>query len=106
MKEHDLYPILIEYLKSDHKLLCRRIDEKRSSNMQGTGGNQWLHPDIVAMQPVDKEWNKQIRTCLRHGAGQRVRLWSFEVKKELTRSNTRKYFFRQLVIQAGLMKVI
>lgn len=92
--EHDLYPILITYLKSELKLYCQRIDEKRSKNSRGSGGNQWLHPDIVAMQTVDKEWNELIRNCVKQGAGQSVRLWSFEVKKELNSSNARKSFFQ------------
>ncbi|ABM02105.1 hypothetical protein DUF511 [Psychromonas ingrahamii 37] len=92
--EHDLYPILIDYLKTELKLYCQRIDEKRSKNSRGSGGNQWLHPDIVAMQPVDKEWDELIRSCVKKGAGQSVRLWSFEVKKELTGSNARKSFFQ------------
>ena len=94
LAECDLYPILINYLKSEFKLYCQRIDEKRSKNSRGSGGNQWLHPDIVAMQPVDKEWNELIRTCVKQGAGQSVRLWSFEVKKELNGSNARKSFFQ------------
>jgi len=94
LSEHDLYPILITYLKSELKLYCQRIDEKRSKNSRGNGGNQWLHPDIVAMQTVDKEWNELIRNCVKQGAGQSVRLWSFEVKKELNSSNARKSFFQ------------
>jgi hypothetical protein len=94
LAECDLYPILINYLKSEFKLYCQRIDEKRSKNSRGSGGNQWLHPDIVAMQPVDKEWNELIRSCVKQGAGQSVRLWSFEVKKELNGSNARKSFFQ------------
>ena len=92
--ECDLYPILINYLKSEFKLFCQHIDEKRSKNSRGSGGNQWLHPDVVAMQPVDKEWNELIRSCVKQGAGQSVRLWSFEVKKELNGSNARKSFFQ------------
>ena len=92
--ESELYPVLIEYLKTEQKIYCQRIDEKRSKNSYGSGGNQWLHPDIVAMQPVDKEWNDLIRTCVKYGSGQSVRLWSFEVKKELNSSNTRKHFFQ------------
>lgn len=92
--EHELYPILIDYLKSELKLYYQRIDERHSKNSRGSGGNQWLHPDIVAMQPVDKEWNELIRSCVKQGAGQSVRLWSFEVKKELSGSNARKSFFQ------------
>ena len=94
LSEHDLYPILITYIKYELKLYCQRIDEKRSKNSRGNGGNQWLHPDIVAMQTVDKEWNELIRNCVQQGTGQSVRLWSFEVKKELNSSNVRKSFFQ------------
>ena len=36
----------------------------------------------------------QINPLMKQGAGQSVRLWSFEVKKELTSSNARKSFFQ------------
>lgn len=94
ISEFDLYPILRDYLKSELNLLCLRIDEKRSKNSRGRGGNQWLHPDIVAIQPVDKEWNDLIRTCVKQSGGRSVRLWSFELKKELNSSNVRKSFFQ------------
>ncbi len=92
--EHDLYPMLIEFLNEDMGLYCQRIDERRSVNSQGNGGNHWLHPDIVAMEPLDKSWDESVRTCVRHGNDQSVRLWAFEVKKELTRGNVRKCFFQ------------
>lgn len=94
LSEHDLYPILINYLNSEHNLYCMRIDEKKSRNQRGAGGNTWLHPDIVAMQAVDKEWNELVRTCVKNGDGQSVRLWSFEVKITLNSSNVRKSFFQ------------
>ena len=92
--EHDLYPMLIEFLNKDMGLYCQRIDERRSVNTQGSGGNHWLHPDIVALEPRDELWNESVRTCVRHGNDKSVRLWSFEVKKELTRGNVRKCFFQ------------
>ena len=94
LSEHDLYPLLIDYLNSEHNLYCMRIDEKKSKNLRGSGGNTWLHPDIVAMQAVDKEWDELIRTCVKNGDGQSVRLWSFEVKITLNSSNVRKSFFQ------------
>lgn len=94
LSEHDLYPILIEFLKSELGLYCLRIDEKRSKNSRGQNGNQWLHPDIVTMQPLDKHWNELVKSCVKNGSGQNVRLWSFEVKKELNSSNIRSSFFQ------------
>lgn len=94
LSEQDLYPLLIDYLEIELKLHAQRIDEKTSRNTQGSGGNHWLHPDIVAMQLVDKEWDEIVRSCVKQGVGQRVRLWSFEVKKALTISNVRHSFFQ------------
>ena len=94
LSEYDLYPVLIEYLSKELQLFSLRIDEKKSSNNRGQNGNQWLHPDIVAMQPIDKKWHELIRTCVKHGSGQNVRLWSFEVKKDLNGSNIRSSFFQ------------
>jgi hypothetical protein len=94
LSEHDMYPLLVQYLKVEHRLYCMRIDEKRSKNQRGNGGNHWLHPDVVAVQPVAKNWHELVRTCVLQGGGQSVRLWAFEVKKELNRNNVRKYFFQ------------
>ena len=94
LSEHDLYPVLIEYLSKELNLYSLRIDEKKSSNNREQNGNQWLHPDIVAIQPIDKKWHELVKTCVKHGSGQNVRLWSFEVKKELNNSNIRSSFFQ------------
>ena len=92
--EHDMYPILIDYLHSENGLYCLRIDEKKSKNNRGSGGNQWLHPDVVAMEALDREWNHLVKTCVKQSSGNSVKLWSFEVKKELTLSNVRRSFFQ------------
>lgn len=92
--EHDLYPFLIEYLSKELNIYTLRIDEKTSSNTRGQNGNQWLHPDIVAMQALDSKWNDLVKSCVKHSSGQNVRLWSFEVKKELNSSNVRSSFFQ------------
>ncbi|WP_108649678.1 COG2958 family protein [Dongshaea marina] len=92
--EHDLYPLLMGYLQQEHKLYCQRIDEKRSRNSKGSGGNHWLHPDIVAIEPLDRGWNEAVRTCVRHGNYSSARLWSFEVKKDLSIGNVRQCFFQ------------
>jgi hypothetical protein len=94
LSEHALYPLLIDYLSQEEGLYCRRIDEKRSLNNKGAGGNHWLFPDIVALQALDEDWHDTVKTCVRTGHGQAARLWSFEVKKELNRSNVRQCFFQ------------
>lgn len=94
MQEQDLYPTLMQFLSDELGLYCLRIDEKRSKNNRGQKGNQWLHPDVVAMQAVDQNWSDDIRQCVKLGSGQNVLLWSFEVKIELNGSNVRESFFQ------------
>lgn len=94
LSEHDLYPLLMEFLHKDLKLYCQRINEKTSKNSHGNGGNRWLHPDIVALEPLDQHWDAVVKECVRHGNDSSVRLWSFEVKKQLTRNNVRECFFQ------------
>ncbi|EOK6313967.1 HrgA protein [Vibrio natriegens] len=94
LSEHDLYPLLVEYLSKDLGLYCQRIDERKSKNSHGSGGNHWLHPDVVALEPLDRGWDEIVRSCVRSGNHSSVRLWSFEVKKHLTKGNVRKYFFQ------------
>lgn len=94
LSEHELYPMLIEFLSKDLGLYCQRIDERRSRNSHGSGGNHWLHPDIVALQPLDQNWDNVVRDCVRSSNNSSVRLWSFEVKKHLTKGNVRQHFFQ------------
>ena len=92
--ERDLYPMLIEFLSKDLGLYCQRIDERKSRNSHGSGGNHWLYPDIVALETLDQEWGEIVRKCVRSSNSSSVRLWSFEVKKHLTKGNVRQYFFQ------------
>ncbi|WP_432786222.1 hypothetical protein AAEX37_00334 [Oligella sp. MSHR50489EDL] len=100
LSEHDLYPLLIEFLNKEYKLYCRRINEKTSKNSHGSRGNHWLHPDIVALEPMDGHWDEVVKECVRHGGGRAIRLWSFEMKKHLNKSNVREAFF-QAVSNSG-----
>lgn len=92
--EQELYPLLIKFLHQEMGLFCLRIDEKTSKNSHGSGGNHWLHPDIVALETLDKDWDTVVKDCVRHGNDSPVHLWSFEVKKQLTKGNVRQSFFQ------------
>lgn len=95
LREHALYPFLAAYLVSDKsRVYAMRIDEKRSSNRAGSGGNEWLHPDLVGLEDLTADWAPDLRDCVRVLGERRARLWSFEVKLLLNRSNARKSFFQ------------
>jgi hypothetical protein len=94
LKEHDLYPMLSEFLWTELGLYSKRIDEKRSRNSRGPGGNKWLYPDIVGMEDLSADWNGEIKDCVKQYADKKTKLWSFEVKILINRSNVREVFFQ------------
>lgn len=93
-REHALYVPLMRYLKQEFGLSGLRIDEQRSSNKKGSGGNHWLHPDIVAMQVIGGSWVGDVKFCAEKAFAQKVRLWSFEVKVDIKIGNVRECFFQ------------
>jgi len=94
--EKDLYPILATYLNLEFEIHSKRIDEQKSKNNRGQNGNKWLHPDLVGMEILDKSWNNIVSDCVRGSGGNRVELFSYEVKKILTPSNLRESFFQSV----------
>ncbi len=94
VKEHDLYPILSEFLWSELEIYSKRINEKGSRNSRGAGGNKWLYPDLVGMEDLSGDWHREIRDCVQQFADKKTKLWSFEVKILINRSNIREVFFQ------------
>lgn len=94
VKEQDLYPILSEFLWSELGIYSKRIDEKRSRNSRGTGGNKWLYPDLVGMKDLSSDWYREIKDCVQQHADKKTKLSSFEVKILINRSNVREVFFQ------------
>jgi uncharacterized protein len=94
LRENDLYPLLSKYLWSEHSVYSKRIDERKSSNKQGPKGNQWLYPDVVGMEDLTADWHQEIKGAVKEYADKETKLWSFEVKMLLNRSNVREAFFQ------------
>lgn len=92
--EAGLYPKLAEFLRSDSELHVQRIDERRSSNRRGPQGNRWLFPDLVALEDLISHWTREVRDCVAEARAKKFRLWSFEVKLLLNRSNVRESYFQ------------
>ena len=94
IKEHDLYPLLAEFLSSELGVYSKRIDEKRAHQAHGKGGNRWLYPDLVGMENLSQDWHREIKDCIQEYGDKKTKLWSFEVKIMINRSNVRKVFFQ------------
>ena len=94
LKESDLYSPLSEYLWHELQIYSKRIDEKTSSNRQGPKGNKWLYPDLAGMEDLTADWHIEIKGVVKEYADSKTKLWSFEVKVLLNRSNVREAFFQ------------
>ncbi|HCF23988.1 MAG TPA: HrgA protein [Novosphingobium sp.] len=92
--ESDLYPKLVRYLSSEWGLFAKRIDEKTASNRRGPQGNRWLFPDLVAMEDLTTDLSGAVRDLHSISGARKFRVWAFEVKLVLNRSNVRESFFQ------------
>ena len=92
--EHAMYPLLSLYLWEEFAVYSKRVDEKRSSNKRGPNGNRWLYPDVVGMEDLGAEWHQEVRDCVNQYSDKRTKLWSFEAKLLINRSNVRECFFQ------------
>jgi uncharacterized protein len=56
--------------------------------------NEWIHPDMVGFySPID-DWNDKLLEFNKTTYRSAIRLYSFEIKKQIDRSNYREYFFQ------------
>ena len=94
LSENDLYPKLAHFLWAEFKVYAGRIDEKVSSNKGASGTNEWLHPDLVGIEDLTAKWARELRECVGVLPERRARLWSFEAKLLVNRSNVRKSYFQ------------
>ena len=92
--ERELYGGIMQFLSTEERIFCKRIEDRRSSNRQGRGGNKWLHPDIVGLQPLIDGWDEKVVGYGERFNNQHCRLWSFEVKRLVNRYNVREVFFQ------------
>jgi len=93
--ERDLHPLVTRFVYANQhfKAHIKTIFHESSSNMK-KGFNEWLHPDLVgAYLPFDDydEVTLRLQKSLSMSA---VKFFSFELKKELTFSNLRQYYFQ------------
>ena len=92
--EKDLYDPLVNFMKSERGARAFRINESAGSNRRGPGGNKWLYPDVVAIEELTSGFHREVIEVVRQSGERRARLWSFEVKRLLNRSNVREAYFQ------------
>ncbi len=99
--ESDLHPLLVKFLDKDSnfKLRCKTIDHQKCKKHK-KGKCEWNYPDIVGVyfpynkySPFDK-YDGEILKFLHHTGQKRHKLFSFELKKELSFSNLKESYFQ------------
>ncbi len=96
LKEKEIYPKLKDFLLQELGVYSKIINDKCSSNSKGTNGNKWLHPDLVGIEDLTKDWTLVTKNCVKQFADKKAKLWSFEVKIVINSTNVRQSFFQAL----------
>ncbi|MGN8463071.1 HTH domain-containing protein [Helicobacter pylori] len=99
--ERDLHKLLVKFLDKDpnFKLLCKTIHHEKCRKDK-KGKCEWNYPDIVGVYfpynkyfPDDK-YQQETLKFLHHTGQKRHKLFSFELKKELSFSNLKESYFQ------------
>ncbi|WQR90500.1 hypothetical protein FNE55_07240 [Helicobacter pylori] len=94
-KERDLHPLLVKFLNEDpnFKLLCKTIRHEECK--KGKGGEcMWNYPDIVGVYFPYNKYKEETLKFLHHTGQEKHKLFSFELKKELSFSNLKESYFQ------------
>lgn len=95
--ERDLHPLLTYFVyfnlsfNRGRAIHTKTIFHERSLK---NGFNEWLHPDMVGFYLPLKEWEAVVIDLNRLSDNNAIRLFSFELKKSLNKSNYRESFFQ------------
>ncbi|RVY56863.1 HTH domain-containing protein [Helicobacter pylori] len=93
--ERDLHPLLVKFLDKDpnFKLLCKTIRHEECK--KGKGGEcMWNYPDIVGVYFPYNKYKGETLKFLHHTGQEKHKLFSFELKKELSFSNLKESYFQ------------
>lgn len=97
--ERDLHPLLVKFLSEDpnFRLLCKTIRHKECK--KGKGGEcKWNYPDIVGVYfPYNMYfpyYEEETLKFLHHTGQKRHKLFSFELKKDLSLSVLKESYFQ------------
>ncbi|WQS29036.1 hypothetical protein KVE05_01685 [Helicobacter pylori] len=93
--ERDLHPLLVKFLDKDEnfKLRCKTIYHEKCLKDK-KGKCEWNYPDIVGVYFPYNEYKKETLEFLRHIGQNSYKLFSFELKKELSFSNLKESYFQ------------
>lgn len=89
--ERDLHPFLTYYLYTYHAIYTKTIFHESSSKDRYA---QWLHPDMVGVYFPLESWEPEVLEISKEVGSLGLKLFSYEIKRELTFNNLRESFFQ------------
>ncbi|WP_139519786.1 HTH domain-containing protein [Helicobacter pylori] len=95
--ERDLHPLLVKFLSEDpnFKLLCKTIRHEECKKGEA-GECKWNYPDIVGVYFPYNKYKEETLKFLHHTGQEKHKLFSFELKKELSFSNLKESYFQEV----------
>ncbi|HUT52429.1 MAG TPA: HTH domain-containing protein [bacterium] len=96
-QERDLHPLLTYFAYANpifnrgRSIYTKTIYHEKSTK---SGYNEWIHPDIVGFYLPLEDWLPDVIEFNRLSDNNSLRLFSFELKKSLTKSNYREAYFQ------------
>ncbi|MDU9789620.1 HTH domain-containing protein [Helicobacter pylori] len=93
--ERVLHPLLVKFLDEDpnFRLLCKTIRHEECKKGEG-GECKWNYPDIVGVYFPYNRYKEETLKFLHHTGQEKHKLFSFELKKELSFSNLKESYFQ------------
>jgi len=89
--ERNLHPFLTYFAYTYFRVCTKTIFHEKSQKQKYA---QWLHPDLVGVSFPVEEWEEVVLDFSREIGVTTIKMFSFELKKELNFSNLRESFFQ------------
>lgn len=89
--ERELHALLSFYVYTYHSIYTKTIYHENSKKKLFS---QWQHPDIVGVFFPMEQWQAEIFDVVNYTGNQPVKIYSYELKKELDFSNLRESYFQ------------
>ncbi len=89
--EHDLHPFLAYYAYHYLKAYTKTIRHSTSGKKEF---GEWTHPDMVGCYFPVEDWKQEVVEFSSTIGSVAIKLFSFEIKKELSFTNLRESFFQ------------
>lgn len=89
--ERNLHPFMVYYGFYYLKAYLKTIQHTKSNKREF---GEWVHPDIVGCYYSFSEWEEEVVAVSSFAGNAAVKLFSFELKRDLSLSNLREAFFQ------------